>query len=137
MCRKNTFFHRDKWNVSYTKHTRNTGKQRVYSTEGLSCTLTSGAGGFGGKSGLYDVGLPTSGNTQGLFFIDMNENPKLTQNARCITTRQDAEIGNRKGEHSGVFMEETRAILTPDREKVRQQGRRIKEPDEPMFTITA
>ena len=30
-----------------------------------------------------------------------------------------------------------RAILTPDREKVRQQGRRIKEPDEPMFTITA
>ena len=110
---------------------------RVYSTEGLSCTLTSGAGGFGGKSGLYDVGLPTSGNTQGLFFIDMNENPKLTQNARCITTRQDAGIGHRKGEHSGVFIEETRAILTPDREKVRQQGRRIKEPDEPMFTITA
>ena len=30
-----------------------------------------------------------------------------------------------------------RAIITPDREKVRQQGRRIKEPNEPMFTITA
>ena len=33
--------------------------------------------------------------------------------------------------------DEPRAILTPDREKVRQQGRRVKEPNEPMFTITA
>lgn len=33
--------------------------------------------------------------------------------------------------------EPPRALLTPDREKVRQQGRRIKEPDEAMFTITA
>ena len=150
---------------------------RVYSSEGLSCTLTSGAGGFGGKSGLYEVGLPikvntktgyqtatpgdsidlayptlnsrrgrvgkdiahtvTPGNTQGLFFIDMNENPKLTEVARCITARHDSGISHRKGEHSGVFMEEPRAILTPDKEKVRQQGRRMKEPDEPMFTITA
>ena len=30
-----------------------------------------------------------------------------------------------------------RAILTPEREKVRQQGRRVKEPNEAMFTITA
>ena len=33
--------------------------------------------------------------------------------------------------------EPPRAMLTPDREKVRQQGRRLKEPDEAMFTITA
>ena len=150
---------------------------RVYSDKGLSCTLTSGAGGFGGKSGLYDVGLPikvntkagyqtahvgdsidlaypnlnsrrgrvgkkmahtiTPANTQGLFFIDMNENPVLTDTARCITSRQNAGISHRKGEHSGVFMGDASAILTPDRTKVRQQGRRMKEAGEPMFTITA
>lgn len=31
---------------------------------------------------------------------------------------------------------ETRAVLTPDRLKKRQNGRRIKEPGEPMFTLT-
>lgn len=31
----------------------------------------------------------------------------------------------------------TRAVLTPDREKKRQNGRRMKEPGEPMFTLTA
>ena len=30
-----------------------------------------------------------------------------------------------------------RAVLTPDRETVRQQGRRVKEPNEAMFTLTA
>ena len=38
--------------------------ERIYSSEGLSCTLTSGSGGFGGHSGLYliedteNFGLP-------------------------------------------------------------------------------
>lgn len=32
--------------------------ERVYSPAGTSCTLTAGAGGFGGRTGLYDVGLP-------------------------------------------------------------------------------
>lgn len=152
--------------------------ERVYSDSGVGITLTSGAGGFGGKCSLYNVELPiksytkagfqiarpgdsidlayptlnsrrgrvgdniahtvTPGNTQGYFFIDMNKGARLTDNARCITARQDSGISKRKGEHSGVFIEsEPRAILTPDRETVRQQGRRIKEPNEPMFTITA
>lgn len=36
---------------------RATGSEgnRTYSSKGLSCTLTSGAGGFGGKSGLYSI----------------------------------------------------------------------------------
>lgn len=151
---------------------------RIYSDQGVSITLTSGAGGFAGKSGLYEIGLPikvktksgfqiahpgdsidlayptlnsrrgrvgsqiahtvTPGNTQGCFFIDMNPPPNLTENARCITARQDSGISKHKGEHSGVFIEEPpRAILTPEKESVRQRGRRFKEPDEPMFTITA
>ena len=150
---------------------------RIYSPRGLSITLTSNAGGFGGRTGLYDVNLPikvktkqgyqlaypgdsidlayptlnsrrgrvgdkiahtvTPTNPQGYFFIDMNAPPNLTDTARCITARQDSGISNRKGEHSGVFIEdEPRAILTPEKEYVRQQGRRYKEPNEPMFALT-
>ena len=150
---------------------------RVYSDEGVGITLTSGAGGFGGKTGLYDVALPikvdtksgfqlahpgdsidlayptmntrrgrvgekiahtvTPGNTQGCFFIDMNAGAKLTETARCITARQDSGISKHKGEHSAVFIEdEPRAVVTPDKKTIRQQGRWIKEPNEPMFTLT-
>ena len=150
---------------------------RIYSPLGVGITLTSNAGGFGGKTGLYDVNLPikvktkqgyqlaypgdsidlayanlnsrrgrvgdkvahtvTPTNTQGYFFIDMNSPPNLTDEARCITARQNAGISNRKGEHSGVFIEdEPRAVLTPEKETVRQQGRRMKNPNEPMFTLT-
>ena len=150
---------------------------RVYSPRGVGITLTSEAGGFGGKTGLYDVNLPikvktkagyqlaypgdsidlaypnqnsrrgrvgdkiahtlTTGCPQGYFFIDMNEGAKLTDTARCITARQDSGISNHRGEHSAVFIEEApRAILTPDKEYPRQQGRRFKEPNEPMFTLT-
>ena len=141
--------------------------QRVYETSGVSSCLTSQSGGWGGKTGLY--------------FIDMNAPPTITDEARCITARQDSGIGNRKGEHSAVLVEENqhfidlnaepeitdearclhtrmdlevvgthkcersgvlvedapRAILTPEKVTVRQNGRRIKEPNEPMFTITA
>ena len=97
--------------------------QRVYSTEGASTCLTSQGGGWGAKTGLY--------------FVDMNPNPVVTSEARCITARYLAGISNRRGEHSGVLMSDARAVLTPERENVRQQGRRMKEPGEPMFTLTA
>ena len=97
--------------------------ERVYSTEGVSTCLTSQGGGWGAKTGLY--------------FIDMNRDPTVTYEARCITARQDSGISNHRGEHSGVLIEDARAVLTPERETVRQQGRRMKEPNEPMFTITA
>ena len=38
--------------------------KRVYSTEGVSCTLTAQAGGMGGKTGLYAQGLPIRSNTK-------------------------------------------------------------------------
>lgn len=163
--------------------------ERIYSSKGLSCTLTSGSGGFGGHSGLYliedteNFGLPiksktkdgyqiaypgdsidtafsgqnsrrgrvvsqvahtlTTSATQAVFyllperendrishrpltqsvkpvgrnesnemdtrvhFIDLNPDPKLTENARCITARHDSGISNRKAEHSGAFVEST------------------------------
>ena len=108
-------------------------------------------GGFGGKTGLYDINAPVKIRTadgvklvyppirhgRKYSFIDMNSPPNLTEIARCITARQDSGISNRKGEHSGVFIEdEPRAILTPERVTVRQRGRRYKEPNEPMFALT-
>ena len=158
-----------------------TGSQgkRVYSPEGLSCTLTSQAGGMGGKTGLYELGLPikentkqgykmahegdsidlgyagmntrrgrvghqiahtlTTGNQQGtLHFVDLSPPPLVTECCRCLNTRQNSAIHNHKGESSGVLKETgARAILSPAKKEVRQNGRRMKEPEEPMFTITA
>ena len=129
---------------------------RVYSPSGVSITLTSTAGGFGGRSGLYDVSLPikvmtksgyqlahpgdsidlayatmntrrgrvgdkiahtvTPGNNQGYFFIDLNESPELTENARCLLANQDAGIGKFKGGKSGVFVEGQAPFSVPVRD---------------------
>ena len=97
--------------------------QRVYAPDGLAVTQCSGSGGMGGKTGLY--------------LIDMNYPPTLTEKARCITARQDSGVSKHKGEHSGVLVEDgPRAILNPFKEEVYQNGRRVKEPNEPMFTLT-
>jgi DNA (cytosine-5)-methyltransferase 1 len=97
---------------------------RVYDANQAACTLTAGGGGFAGKCGMY--------------FVDMNEDSKLTDIARCITTRQDSGISKHKGEHSAVLLEfdGTYPIINPDREKVRQQGRRIRENGAPAFCLT-
>ena len=74
--------------------------QRIYDPDGIACTLCAGSGGWGGKTGLY--------------FIDMNNNPVITDEARCITARQDSGISNHKGEHSGVLIEEgLRSVINP------------------------
>ena len=67
----------------------------------------------------------------------MNQDPKVTHEARCITARQDSGISNHKGEHSGVIITDARAVITPARGSARQKGRRFKLPDEAMFTLTA
>ena len=184
-------FHREKCSgkvLSFTEANPKTlvqripGKEgnRVYSVEGLSITLTSQAGGFGGKTGLYEIlGLPikvktktgyqialpgdsidlaypdmnsrrgrvgkeiahtlTTSCNQGYYAlgIDMNTEPKVTELARCITARQGSGIGHHKGEKSGVFLiTDPIAVLDPAKAETRQQGRRFKLPNEPMFTLT-
>lgn len=143
---------------------------RIYDPEGVSCTIKSVVGGFGGRTGLYAVGFNrnegithplkiayalNASNFRGLnrnqsqnavlksndvCFIDLCAgNPKLTDTARCVTADYGkARMSLRKGELSGVLETDAAcAVLTPDRENVRQQGRRIKSPEEPMFTLTA
>lgn len=64
--------------------------KRVYDPAGISCTLMSEGGGFGGRTGMY--------------FIDLCKgNPKLTEHARCIKARYDGGVTNRSGDNSGVL----------------------------------
>lgn len=95
--------------------------QRVYNPAGLSCTLLSRSGGQGGKTGLY--------------FIEQSKvKPKTTKVARCIVSRYNSGVVNRKSSNSGIL--EVKPILTPSRLYKRQNGRRIKNSNEPMFTLT-
>ena len=98
--------------------------ERVYDSDGSAVTQTATGGGFGGKTGMY--------------FIDMNDNAKMTDVARCITTRQDSGIGKHKGEKSGVFVEYDGVypVINPDRETVRQNGPRIRPNGAPAFCLT-
>lgn len=95
---------------------------RVYDAVGISCTLQSNAGGVGAKTGLY--------------FIDQSTTKtQITKNSRCITSRYTSGVVNRTAMNSGVL--EAYPILTPNREEKRQNGRRMKNADEPMFTLTS
>ena len=95
--------------------------QRTYDTNGLSSTLAANSGGQGGKTGLY---------------IDLNADPELTELCRCIKSRYNAGIGNHRGETSG-WIEAPMPCLDPGRLNKRQNGRRFKSDNEPMFTLTA
>ena len=72
---------------------------RVYSPSGISVTLTAQGGGGGAKSGLY--------------FIDLNKNPKLTEIARCLKARYDSGVSNRGADNSGVLINGRIRKLTP------------------------
>lgn len=95
---------------------------RVNGTEGISATLVGNAGGIGAKTGLY--------------FIDQSfEAPKVTDTARCLTARYTAGGSNHRAANSAVM--EVHPVLTPERMEKRQNGRRMKEDGEPMFTLTS
>lgn len=104
--------------------------------------------------------------------IDLTENnPKITETARCLQSRYNKGYSTRSGECSGVlcignanpsgngmngnvfdskgispalttnkgegYKVLVKPVLTPEREEKRQNGRRMKEDGEPMFTLTA
>lgn len=86
---------------------------RVYSTDGLSPTLTTMQGGRQEPKIIDDQG---------------RRNKKLKLLDICPTLRRETHGNEQKV---------VQAVLTPDREEKRQNGRRMKEPGEPMFTLTA
>ena len=74
-------------------------------------------------------------------FVDLSYKQfKTTDIARCLKARYTAAPTNHACEDSGVLIggdNVIRAVLTPDREEKRQNGRRMKDDGEPMFTLTA
>lgn len=88
--------------------------ERVYDCNGLARTLKAEGGGQGAKTGLYLFNGTKEGNT---YCLDANY--------------AKGDYRPHKAKRSVV------AVLTPDRHEKCQNGRRIKEPDEPMFTLTA
>ena len=73
---------------------------RVYDPEGVACTQTAGAGGMGGKTGLYLL-PPDSAS-----FVDLCVGaPRRMRQARCLTARYgQATLSNHRGERSGVLL---------------------------------
>lgn len=108
---------------------------RVYDSSGVSASLTANGGGAGGKTGLYVVGSnhaeaePDSRD----FVNQVLNHPRITEQDRCLIARYDAGLTTWEM-NSGVL--EARALTVPDRLETRQQGRRMKEDGEPMFTLT-
>lgn len=123
---------------------------------GLYCIGNVNPSGKGMNGCVYDArGLApavTVNKGQGSkVFVDQTLNrPKVTEVARCLVACYTGRLINWRATNSGVLeMKETeaedggadtagaRAVLTPDRVEKRQNGRRMKEAGEPMFTLTA
>lgn len=137
--------------------------QRIYDGSGLARTLRAESGGQAGKTGLYVVKvLKPYGSTGGVCGLKITENK--TGIASTCAARDYKGISRHDGNavvcmsirgqklqkqidvaptiDTGCRDNLTRkqtccAVLTPDREEKRQNGRRIKEPGEPSFTLTA
>lgn len=90
---------------------------RVYSPDGIGRTLRANCGGMGSKTGLISV-------------VSQNGKLRETENSNAIDANYWKGIDNHS-QRTAI------AVLTPDREKRRQKGRRAKDQGEPMFTLTA
>lgn len=135
--------------------------QRIYDGGGLARTLKGEGGGQGGKTGLYAVrfrytergeksrekgrmehieianaltskhcGDQTADCSNGVVCMSIKEQ-KLQEEIDTAPTI-DTDCRNNLTRKQTCC-----AVLTPDREGKRQNGRRIKEPGEPSFTLTA
>lgn len=137
--------------------------QRIYDGSGLARTLRAESSGQAGKTGLYVVKvLKPYGSTGGVCGLKIAENK--TGIASTCAARDYKGISRHNGNavvcmsirgqklqkqidvaptiDTGCRDNLTRkqtccAVLTPDRGEKRQNGRRIKEPGEPSFTLTA
>lgn len=130
---------------------------RVYDSNGLARTLKAEAGGGGAKTGLYLVGNvhPSGRGMNGQVFASSGLAPTLTTNkgeGKKILVNVSTESGIRTTDTSrcldanyfkGLLANQARTgviqpvpVLTPERVIKRQNGRRFKQPGEPMFTLT-
>lgn len=99
---------------------------RVYDPGGTSCTIQSSAGGLGAKTGLYLFSRAGVTIRKGQI--------KTRDRSTCIVASYGHGLDN-KGMRTGVL--EARAVATPFRDKARTKARRVKDVDEPSYTLTS
>lgn len=94
---------------------------QVFSPDGVTEALDTGQDGGRG----HYTALP--------IFCDMSKSAGIQTYDKtfCLQARYNKGVCNRRGEVSGVCV----PVLTPDRAEKRQNGRRMKENGEPMFTL--
>lgn len=129
------------------------GKQgkRVYDPECLSYNLTAQAGGMGGKTGLYEIGIPIKeatrkgykmaypGDSIDLGYANLNSRRGRVGHGIAHTLTTGSQQGTLHFSEQPAQPPDAGpgAVLTPAKLHARQNGRGGKEPDEPMFAITA
>lgn len=102
---------------------------RVYDPSGVSRTLLAKSGDPGGKTGLYAVGCDWEKGVTG----EIDHAYTLTASGyRGLNRRHTQNAVLEMGGEISVH-----AVLSPEKAKARQNGRRIKDKDEPMFTLTS
>lgn len=103
--------------------------QRIYDSNGLARTLKGESGRQGGKTGLYAVRFRYPERGEG------SRGKGYMEQVDCASALTSKHCGDQTADCSnGVLVA---PVLTPDREKTQQNGRRMKEPGEPSFTLTA
>ena len=114
--------------------TKNLGQgQRVYSTNVASVSIKALGGGQGGKTGLYKIPQATK---QGYEWADLGDSVNL-QNLKSKTRR--GRVGKQIAQTLDTGNQQytiVQATITPSRKNKSQNGRRFKDNEEPMFTLT-
>ena len=112
--------------------------KRVYDPNGLSRTLTSGTGGMGGKTGLYEVGIPIKEATRKGYKMaypgDSIDLGYAGLNSRRGRVGQGIAHTLTTGSQQGTlqFMG-----ASPAGTEARKGGRSVEAPEETLSTITA
>lgn len=103
--------------------------QRIYNSDGLARTLKGESGGQGGKTGLYAVRFRYPERGEG------SREKGYMEQVDCASALTSKHCGDQTADCSnGVLVA---PVLTPDRKVRRQNGRWMKEPGEPSFTLTS
>ena len=112
--------------------------ERVYSPEGLSCTLAANPGGFGGKTGLYEVGVPIKCATKtGYQMAQVGDSIDLsyaTVNSRRGRIGKEIAHTLTTGCQQGTV--EVRPVKNPIKSDLAHNTERTGKPGAPMHTLT-
>ena len=117
----------------YKKEVEFESTRRVYSADGISNTIDTG------KTGLYQVPLKESRSDEAKQIRKENQKKGVDYSPRGMKEHDERTDGlaNTITTNGNDNKLKVKAVLTPGRENKRQNGRRVKEDGEEMFTLTA